>query len=259
MISLGSYPVVLLLTSPNSDILAELDIPPSGVQDVQDAVQYPTITMAPSTSIDGETEPSEIMMYYAAQLHMRKLLNNIQKELYQESQSQKSITSFISSKADFCAAADPTFERATRGLSLRNAFNEMITNWRTTLPENLQWDDDEPVAHTINDARLRGKFYGAQYIIHRPFLHAALDYDFEPNSMRSPPDAHVNGSAPAPAAPEQTMGPPKATSDYERRKKEIVELAVICINAARKSTVAFDGVLDRRRLVVTNIMGTAHA
>lgn len=249
---------MLLLTPRNSDILAELDIPPSGIQDVQDAVQYPTITMAPSTSIDGETEPSEIMMYYAAQLHMRKLLNNIQKELYQESESQNSLTFFTSSEADFCAEGDPTFERATRGLSLRNAFNEMITNWRTTLPENLQWDDDEPVAHTINDARLRGKFYGAQYIIHRPFLHAALDYD-EPTNMRSPPDAHVSGPVPASAGPEQPMGPPKATSDYERRKKEIIELAVICINAARKSTVAFDGVLDRRRLVVTNIMGTAHA
>lgn len=68
-----------------SDILAELDIPPSGIQEVQDAVQYPQTTMAPGSSSNGESEPSEIMVYYAAQLHMRKLLNNIQKELYQES------------------------------------------------------------------------------------------------------------------------------------------------------------------------------
>lgn len=82
---------MVLLTPRNSDILAELDIPPSGIQEVQDAVQYPKITMAPSAPIDGETEPSEIMMYYAAQLHMRKLLNNIQKELYKESQSKSSL------------------------------------------------------------------------------------------------------------------------------------------------------------------------
>jgi len=135
----------------------------------------------------------------------------------------------------------------------------MILAWRTTLPEILKWEDDAPVAQTINDARLRGKFYGAQYIIHRPFLHAALDYDFESASMQSPPDANLNGVVPVPRGPELVMGPPKSTSDDERRKSETINLAVTCINAAMRSTVAFDGVLDRRRLVVTNIMGTAHA
>lgn len=135
----------------------------------------------------------------------------------------------------------------------------MITDWRTTLPENLQWGDDGPLARTINDARLRGKFYGAQYIIHRPFLHAALDYDFESASMQSPPDANLNGAVSVPLGPELVMGPPKATSEYERRKAETISLAVTCIQAAKKSTVAFDGVLDHRRLIVTNIMGTAHA
>lgn len=135
----------------------------------------------------------------------------------------------------------------------------MISDWRATLPESLRWDDEDPVAHTINDARLRGKFYGAQYIIHRPFLHAALDYDFESPSIQSPPEANITGAAPHPPGPDLVMGPPKATPDYERRKAETIELAVICINAARRSTVAFDGCLDHRRLVVTNIMGTAHA
>ncbi len=138
----------------------------------------------------------------------------------------------------------------------------MITDWRTTLPENLQWDDESALAQTINDARLRGKFYGAQYIIHRPFLHAALDYDFESatTTIQSPTEANVNGAAPVPPGLEQVMGPPRpTTSEYERRKAKTIHLAVICIQAARRSTVAFDGVLDQRRLVVTNIMGTAHA
>lgn len=47
--------------------------------------------MAPGASITGESEPSEVMVYYAAQLHMRKLLNDIQKELYQESELKGSI------------------------------------------------------------------------------------------------------------------------------------------------------------------------
>jgi hypothetical protein len=86
-----------------SDILAELDIPPSGIQEVQDAVQYPQTTMAPGAATNGESEPSEVMVYYAAQLHMRKLLNDIQKELYQESTYNRSniLYTSIFPKADY--------------------------------------------------------------------------------------------------------------------------------------------------------------
>ena len=130
----------------------------------------------------------------------------------------------------------------------------MITVWRHNLPEGLKWEDEEPEANNINDARLRGKFYGALYIIHRPFLHAALDYDFMSPPTQSPPKN--NGSA---TNSTQPMGPPAKTSDYDKRREEVISLAVICIEAAMRSTVAFDGVLDHRRLIVTNIMGTAHA
>ena len=148
----------------------------------------------------------------------------------------------------------------------------MINEWRARLPEQLQWDDHQPPADNINDARLRGKFYGAQYIIHRPFLHAALDYDFDAPDIHSPPgdnpiglqnhvplhsaSASASASAPAPAP---AMGPPAPIGDPLRRREETIGLAKRCIQAAMQSTVAFDGVLDHRRMVVTNIMGTAHA
>ncbi|KAL6714688.1 hypothetical protein ACLMJK_008113 [Lecanora helva] len=221
-----------------SDILAELDIPPSGIQEVQDVVPYPKATITQGPYMPGETQPPEIIVYYAAQLYVRKLLNDIQKELYQEK--------------------DPTFKRATRSTSLRNAFVAMITDWKTNLPENLQWRDSDPAANNINDARLRGKYYGAMYIIHRPFLHAALDYDFETpqmQSMQSPPNKNFSNSP----ATGSDMGPPRMNPDFEMRREQTVELARLCIEAAMSSTVAFDGVLDHRRLVVTNIMGTAHA
>ena len=43
--------------------------------------------MAPGGYIPGEAQPPEILLYYSAQLYLRKLLNDIQKELYQESKS----------------------------------------------------------------------------------------------------------------------------------------------------------------------------
>ena len=82
-----SFLWALKLTS-TSDILAELDIPPSGIQEVQDVVPYPKGTMAPGGYIPGEVQPPEILLYYSAQLYLRKLLNDIQKELYQESKSR---------------------------------------------------------------------------------------------------------------------------------------------------------------------------
>ncbi|KAK4693532.1 hypothetical protein P7C71_g3888, partial [Lecanoromycetidae sp. Uapishka_2] len=227
-----------------SDILAELDIPPSGIQEVQQDVPYPKGTMGQGDFVHGDTGRPDVMAYYSFQLLMRKTLNDIQKELYQEK--------------------DTNFQRATRSTSLRNAFNAMISDWRNSLPEKLQWDDASHVVDNINDSRLRGKFYGAQYIIHRPFLHAALDYDFEDTETlsKSPPNdtlGNIQNHLPLHPAPGPEMGPPKSVSDYERRRHETIELAVICIKAAMRSTVAFDGVLDHRRMVVTNIMGTAHA
>ena len=70
-----------------SDILAELDIPPSGIQEVND-VQYPKGALDQGDFFHGETDRPAVMIYYSFQLHMRKLLNDIQKELYQESESQ---------------------------------------------------------------------------------------------------------------------------------------------------------------------------
>ena len=136
------------------------------------------------------------------------------------------------------------------------------------LPQDLQWEDTEPPARYINDARLRGKFYGAQYIIHRPFLHAALDFDFSTSDVPSPNHESVDGPQQnaqhqpvlSPDAQAGIMGPPKPVSDPgHHRRAETISFAVKCIRAAEESTVAFDGILDHRRLIVTNIMGTAHA
>ena len=245
----------------HSDILAELDIPPSGIQEVQQDVPYPKGTMHQGEFFHSDTDRPAVMVYYSFQLHMRKLLNDIQKELYQESEYQSPYCSLARTDRN---SEDANFERATRSTSLRNAFDTMINNWRASLPEKLQWEDASHVVNNINDSRLRGKFYGAQYIIHRPFLHAALDYDFEDAEAqsKSPPIdtfGSLQNHVPLHPAPGPEMGPPQTTSDREKGRRDIIELAVMCIRAAERSTVAFDGILDHRRMVVTNIMGTAHA
>lgn len=81
--------------------------------------------MASGSSINGESEPSEVMVYYAAQLHMRKLLNDIQKELYQESKSKicKTLSAIIWPERLTTIKGIPTF----RGLPVLSAFAMLLT------------------------------------------------------------------------------------------------------------------------------------
>lgn len=51
------------------------------------------------------------------------------------------------------------------------------------------------------------------------------------------------------------MRPPRTASTSAL--ETITEASQICVEAAMKSTVAFDGIM--KRPVVTNIFGTAHA
>jgi hypothetical protein len=65
------------------DILAELDLQPSGIEDLhkrsENGVPFPQII----PEEQGESgQPDRIMLYYSFQIHLRKTLNNIQPFLY---------------------------------------------------------------------------------------------------------------------------------------------------------------------------------
>ncbi|KAL9002148.1 MAG: hypothetical protein Q9188_004910 [Gyalolechia gomerana] len=229
-----------------SDILAELDLPRSGIQDI--SLDYPRGFMddfekadMPDSAIPFQT----IMWYYSGQIHIRNMLNDIQSELYPPEDK----------------------ERAVRGTALRDHFHDRLQAWRRLLPIGLQWADSDPPSSDINTARLRAKYYGAQYIIHRPFLRHALDNNMTFQESTSP---HANAStsyqnptssfSPQPLERKHSsMGPPGPTQKEKIHQEEILSSAKICVGAAIQSTVAFDNIINRQRLIVTNIFGTAHA
>jgi hypothetical protein len=140
-------------------------------------------------------------------------------------------------------------------LALRDQLDSMLNTWRDLLPPQLQWDEEDPPSRNINDARLRAKFYGAQYIVHRPFLRLALDNEVQDRDVMSPPN---NTFTPFNERRTGPMAPPRATTDKEV-PGDILHSARICVGAAMRSTTAFHNIIDHRRLVVTNIFGTAHA
>ena len=96
--------------------------------------------------------------------------------------------------------------------------------------------EDEP-ATNINAARLRAKYYGACYIIHRPFLKYALDHEL----FSDKPFFRDNGPR------------------YWLRERRDIEFLQDMYHGRNKTTTVFDRVMEKGRLIVTNIFGTAHA
>ncbi|KAI9779776.1 MAG: hypothetical protein M1816_003340 [Peltula sp. TS41687] len=139
--------------------------------------------------------------YYTAQIGLRKLLNRVHYALYRPEDHSNSRWSIGELKE----------------------LETQLAEWRTMLPSDLQWKDSEPPPADINAARLRAKYYGACYIIHRPFLHNVIH---QMDLQKQPLEASV------------------------------VDACGKCITSAVQSTAAFHGISQRP--IVTNIFGTAH-
>lgn len=148
----------------------------------------------------------------------------------------------------------------------------------------MRWEESDPPSNNIIIARMRGKYYGCRYIIHRPLLHHALHpmskylpgaansiAPSSPSNMSSsqsqasPPSAHPAHLSQNMERFPNDMGPPSRPGmlpDHQQLSLKSLDSKVrkacqACIDAAIQSTIAFDGVQGRP--VVTNIFGTAHA
>lgn len=243
-----------------SDLLAELDIPASGISRSEGRMELPKGKFTITLPNDLTAPQTMMMLFYSAQIHLRKVLNRVHTDLYKvEKQGQTRWSSTV-----------------------QEALSLNLDLWRKSLPKSMQWDESDPPANEINAARMRAKYYGARYIIHRPLLYHALHYghagarvgpvgrasvDSPTSQQMSPSMLHSNTRAlnmtrmssdmgSTPAATANGWTPPKVRLiDLPRKLKTACD---ICIKSAIKSTEAFDGVKGHR-LVVTNIFGTAHA
>ena len=224
-----------------SDILAELRLPSSNIKSVENML------LMPHNMPDSETENYEglepdgtqenqsygkILLFYTAQMFLRKRLNQVHQEMY----------------GDQCL--NQTLNQVREMLS---GHERILGYWRETLPTGLRWNDHDPPPSDILDARLRAKYWGARYIINRPFLDYALHIMPHAKDGRTIESVAVD-----------SQGNPRDKAEIHLFKAielmgehEIWEASKRCVDAAMQSTIAFDGVPDR--LIVTNIHGTAHA
>ncbi|RMZ86096.1 hypothetical protein DV737_g75, partial [Chaetothyriales sp. CBS 132003] len=232
-----------------SDILAEVDLPPSGITRYEGRQHQ---EMPTGITLDAITEPgghNDILRFYSYQVQLRRTMNDIHSMLYGKGKKATD-------------TKNPTF-------SLIDILDENMENWRRMLGD-WDWDDNKYESPDINVARMRAKYYGGKYIIHRPCLQWLLT-DSVPVIPRSQHSGSPYGtqqgspygstlqpgySPPGKGLAGTEMGPPEKVADG-RSHPRVLDSARRCVEAAIRSTTVFDSVPPRP--IVTNIFGTAHA
>ncbi|KAK3115158.1 hypothetical protein LTR53_005800 [Teratosphaeriaceae sp. CCFEE 6253] len=235
MIVLASWTCLQL----ESDILAELPLPSSRIQDVEQMLLMPHNMPEDETYVAsdtaGDVEENAILVAYVAQMFLRRKLNQVHRQLY---------------GSDYLGKPLDQVRELLRG------HESILGLWRQGLPPALRWDDDEEPARDILSARLRAKYWGARYVVNRPFLDYALH--IMPHIADAQSNLKVRDVA------KDGHNNPRDEAEIHlfeaiagMHEKEIWQACTRCIGAAMQSTIALDGVPNR--LVVTNIHGTAHA
>ncbi|KAI8952561.1 hypothetical protein F4801DRAFT_599746 [Xylaria longipes] len=209
-----------------SDILAELQLPQSGILAYESQMPYPNGVFAEKHGFS-----MDVVQSYVAQLYLRKQLNRVHNLLY-----------------------NPNPEHRRHYQTMDDEINEIqavLGGARDTwVPPSFRWNDDDPPPKDILAARLRAKYWGSQVILYRPFLKRIL------NAEAQTPLTYQNEHAP----PDTTVPPSINEKNSKEHNPRTIQNARLAIRALIESTRAFHGIdTGQHRIIITNIFGTAHA
>ncbi|KAJ9156105.1 C6 zinc finger domain-containing protein [Pleurostoma richardsiae] len=216
-----------------SDILAELNLHPSGLLAYEETIPWP----------DGQILTKEfgfeerVVQSYYCQLYLRKRLNEIHGLLYDRTKSE------VPTPLDSSTEAD-TIKDIERGI--------LNTVW---IHPSFQFQPDDPPAEDILSARIRAKWWGAQVITYRPFIRQILYFNHTRQNTVYTPQESGSGDFRSDVTVPFIHPSAKTPSEVP---EEVVSNARKGINALIESTRAFHN-LEDKRYIVTNVFGTAHA
>ncbi|KUJ11887.1 uncharacterized protein LY89DRAFT_593488 [Mollisia scopiformis] len=214
-----------------SDIVAELPCPHSGILTYEEDIPNPNYEAAVQDGFDHR-----IIESYSAQLFLRRHLNQLHNMFYKPEGEDSQFPKVVVRLPDHF----PTIEACQTNL-------DTIEKWAP----QFMWDADrgEP-ARDILGARLRAKYYGAQVITYRHFILKILEISSKTEEQVTD---EFKANISAPVVPSGTR--------IEDLDPKVLEFARNGIKALIFSTKAFHGLGDpgRVRLIVTNVWGTAHA
>ncbi|GKT91242.1 C6 zinc finger domain-containing protein [Colletotrichum tofieldiae] len=193
-------------------------------QDYEEQMPWPNMKlMDPDFSV-------RVRDSYIGQLYLRKTLNTIHNLLYDPKEQHVSV-----------------YEKMRKVQALEQQLRSMT-----------------PPATDLLDARLRAKYWGARVIIYRPFIRFILEVS-ERLKQRSDDSGMLNKENVGAIG---VFNPHDASAlvghgshgirGHDELDPEVKAWAERGIKALIQSTRAFHGV-DNKRLLVTNIFGTAHA
>ncbi|KAK6206237.1 hypothetical protein QIS74_13656 [Colletotrichum tabaci] len=218
-----------------NDIIAELELPRSRCQDYEEQMPWPNMAL-----MDADFSV-RVRDSYIGQLYLRKTLNTIHTLLYDPKEQHDSV-----------------HDKMKKVQALEQQLRSM-----TWVSNDFRFKEEDPPATDLLDARLRAKYWGARVIIYRPFIRFILEVS-EGLKQRADDSGMLKENIDATGVfdPHDSSAPVGHGShgirEHDELDPEVKAWAERGIKALIQSTRAFHGV-DSKRLLVTNIFGTAHA
>ncbi|KAF2436317.1 hypothetical protein EJ08DRAFT_234591 [Tothia fuscella] len=197
---------------------------------------------------------TNVMYSYTTQIYLRLALNRVHLSLYAPVSNDKNTTA-----KRHLAWADVDADSHWRNLADHRGLINKHPDYR--------WRDSDPPSNDMLTARIRAKYYGAAYIILRPYLYLALKWDQGDGLENFKNYADEWNKKQQGEENDQLYLPDRnITQAQVQADANLMHMFLWCckkcIQCAINSTLAFDGVADpteNTRPRVTNIHGTATA
>ncbi|RKU39804.1 hypothetical protein DL546_000126 [Coniochaeta pulveracea] len=218
-----------------SDILAELPLPPSPILQYENNIPYPDIRLAKVAGFNDT-----VILSYTTQVYLRRSLNEVHNTLHDLETSQSGQGRPVPSSKNSL----PVIE------SLLGHFKA-----DQGIPERFRFHRNDPPATDILSARVRAKFWEGRVIILRRFISQILEYNYQCSATTSTvPDPgqipYNHERSPKRTVSRSTNNAAPDISSYAYAQEGILALI--------ESTKSFHGLKDDQ-FIVTNVFGTAHA
>lgn len=142
-----------------SDLLAEMDLPHSGIIQFEESMRLPRSFPYDATTASPEEPPgSDELWYFLAEIALRRLLNRVSHLIYTTERNSRSPNFTISSLDPVAAELD--FQ---------------LTQWYENLPSPVKFPRERLPARNQVQTVLRLRYFACRTIIFRPYILAVLE------------------------------------------------------------------------------------
>ncbi|GAB7323100.1 hypothetical protein MBLNU13_g05608t1 [Cladosporium sp. NU13] len=141
-----------------SDLLAEMDLPHSGIVQFEESMRLPRPFPYDAATASPEEPPgSDELWYFLAEIALRRLLNRVSHLIYTTERSTRGASGLTSS-------LDP----------VTTELDFQLTQWYENLPAPVKFPRERLPARTQVQTVLRLRYFACRTIIYRPYILAVL-------------------------------------------------------------------------------------